>query len=98
MRSSPSEINDGDEDSNDVGMHMAFNYWYHPSQFNGTFNAPYEDSFWEDGWKEIEEFMDTSLADKLILRKPGTWIVRDKRSGEILGFADKATLPKRLKL
>jgi hypothetical protein len=45
---------DGAEDvSRQGGVHMAFNYWFHPPDtVNGTFEEPYCDHFWEKDWEK----------------------------------------------
>lgn len=34
--------------SPEEAVHMAFNYWFHPPSYSGSFRAPYPDSYWEN--------------------------------------------------
>lgn len=44
--------------------HVAFNYWMHPPATK-TFSNPYEDTYWQSQWKEMEDLiLDIDDADR----------------------------------
>ncbi|KAJ3114122.1 DnaJ sub C member 7 [Phlyctochytrium bullatum] len=85
--------------SSQPAVHMAFNYWFHPPT-RTQYDQPYEDNFWDERFKEIEELLEGSRSGPLISlmsrRNPGAWIVRRRTDGKYLGEATKATRPNRL--
>jgi hypothetical protein len=44
---------------------MALNYWFHPPSMTGSFEAPYNDNYWADNFKEM------------VAGGNGLWTVRD---------------------
>jgi hypothetical protein len=49
------------EGSLEGGVHMAFNYWFHPPDTQeGTFEQPYSDTFWSKDWDKRQVQADPS--------------------------------------
>ncbi|KAJ3279849.1 hypothetical protein HDU76_009374 [Blyttiomyces sp. JEL0837] len=44
------------------GLHMAFNYWFHPPTTD-DFDEPYEDNYWEEKFQPIEELVEKAGDD-----------------------------------
>ncbi|KAI9340144.1 cupin-like domain-containing protein [Zopfochytrium polystomum] len=89
------------------GTHMAFNYWFHPptqTTFANPYDDAFWEDQWRavacliDGVDDDEEDFTPgslrhplSLAARLSMARPGSWVMRSKEGGKFLGIAKRAT-------